>query len=510
MPKISSVLIANRGEICIRIAKTLKRLGIKVYGLESALDVGAAHLLHVDVAITLTGDTVQKSYLDIDQIVGLCKKHGIDAVHPGYGFLSENEDFAQALADAGIIFIGPGAEAIRRMGSKAEAKEIMIAAKVPTLPGYQGVEQSDEVLQAEAAKIGFPLLIKASAGGGGKGMRIVSVLDQFAGALKAARSEAMKSFGDDRVILEKYLVNPRHIEFQIFGDSKGNVIHLGERECSIQRRHQKIIEESPSPFIDDNLRTLMGKAAVDCGKALNYLNAGTVEFIVSEDRQFYFLEVNTRLQVEHPITEMVTGLDLVEWQIRVAQGEQLPLKQNQVSSRGHAIECRLYAEDPENSFLPSIGKLLYYMEPTAPFLRIDSGVNEHSEIGIYFDPMIAKVIVSGFDRAEAISRMIWALENYPVLGVKTNAAFLLAVLRHEAFRAGATQTHFIQDHLKNWKDTPGEEVQLLCAQILNNKAISAESARTSGQAGMMHHNSLSSMRPTPWNNLSGFRIGASS
>jgi acetyl/propionyl-CoA carboxylase alpha subunit len=327
MSAIRSVLIANRGEISIRIAKTLRRLGVKVIGLRSVLDEKAAHLSAMDAVLTLDGATVKDSYLNIAQIVDLCVKNQIDAVHPGYGFLSENAEFAQALKDAGVIFMGPNPDAIARMGSKANAKELMIQAGVPTIPGYQGEDQSEATLIAEASRIEWPLLIKASAGGGGKGMRIVREKDHFVTALKAARSEALKSFGDDRVILERYLTRPRHIEFQIFGDSFGNIIHLGERECSIQRRHQKIIEETPSPIMTPALREKMGQAAVACGKILNYSNAGTVEFIVDESGAFYFLEVNTRLQVEHPITEMVTGFDLVEWQWRIAQGEKLPFQQ---------------------------------------------------------------------------------------------------------------------------------------------------------------------------------------
>lgn len=501
MPSIRSVLIANRGEISIRIAKTLSRLGVRVIGLKSSLDVGAAHLKHMDQILPLEGDSVASSWLDTQQIVNLCVKNKIDAVHPGYGFLSENEDFAQALRNQGIVFMGPSPEAIARMGSKAEAKELMIRAGVPTIPGYQGIDNSDSVLMAEAHKIGYPLLIKASAGGGGKGMRIVRAESEFAKALDSARSEAKKSFGDDRVILERYITHPRHIEFQIFGDAHGNMIHLGERECSIQRRHQKIIEETPSPVMTPELRKRMGEAAVRCGQALKYQNAGTVEFIVDERGDFYFLEVNTRLQVEHPITEMLTGQDLVEWQWRIAQGEALPLTQEQVHFRGHALECRVYAEDPENAFLPSVGPLLYYHEPAAPFLRIDSGVNVQSEIGIYFDPMIAKVIVSGATRAEAISRMIWALENYPILGVKTNSAFLLSILRHDKFAEGETHTHFIEDHLSNWQLIPQPLTSALIEKLLNSPETSPPSVQQAGAAA------VPSTAASVWPSMTGFRIG---
>lgn len=462
MLTIRSVLIANRGEIAARIAKTLSRLGIMVYALESDLDRGAYHTRFADQVLKLNGESIRETYLNAEQILALVKSRKIDAVHPGYGFLSENAEFARACEEAGVIFIGPDSLSIAAMGSKARAKDLMIKAKVPTIPGYQGEDQSLATLAKEAKKLKYPVLIKASAGGGGKGMRIVRSDAELNGAIEGAKSEALKSFGDERLIIEKFIENPRHIEFQIFGDSHGNLIHLGERECSIQRRHQKIIEESPSTALDDDLRARMAAAAMACGRTLSYKNAGTVEFVVNDKGEFYFLEVNTRLQVEHPVTELCTGFDLVEWQVRVAEGKPLPVSQDNIIFRGHAIECRLYAEDAENKFLPSTGKILFYEEPAAPFLRVDSGVGLASEISIHFDPMIAKVIAVGATRDEAISRLKWALENYPVLGVKTNAALLLDVLSHREFLAGRVTTHFLDEHFATWHDEPqGEELILL-------------------------------------------------
>lgn len=499
MPKkIASVLIANRGEIAVRIAKTLARLGVRVYCLCSGLDPDAYHCSFADETLILKGDTLKETYLNGVQILALAKVHKIDAIHPGYGFLSENAEFAKACEDAGVIFIGPSSVAIAAMGSKANAKTLMIKAGIPVVPGYQGVDQSLEVLKTAAAKIGYPVLIKASAGGGGKGMRIVTQTKDLDKATASAQNEAQKAFGDSRLIIEKYITNPHHIEFQIFGDAHGNLIHLGERECSIQRRHQKIIEESPSPALNDALRTKMGVAAVLCGKALRYANAGTVEFVMSDKGEFYFLEVNTRLQVEHPVTEMRTGLDLVEWQIRVANGEKLPLKQADVVSRGHAIECRLYAEDAENGFFPSTGKILLYAEPTAPFLRIDSGVGANSSISLNFDPMLAKVIASGATRDEAISRLVWALENYPVLGVKTNAAFLIDVLKHADFKLGRTTTGFIAEYLPEWRDIPSQD-------MLSWLAAAAESSKTlaeTSKASVPHHQALE-----VWTRAQNFRVG---
>jgi acetyl-CoA carboxylase biotin carboxylase subunit len=473
MSSIQSVLIANRGEIAVRITKTLQRLGIKAYAVVSAADKNPLHARVADEVISLPGSTVGETYLNAALLVELCLKHKIDAVHPGYGFLSENAGFSKACRDAGIAFIGPSPEAIASMGSKAESKILMRKFGVPTIPGYDGEDQSPEVLSREALRIGFPVLLKASAGGGGKGMRVVEAEVELTGAIESAKNEGRKSFGDDRLIVEKYLKKPRHIEFQVFGDSHGHMIHLGERECSIQRRHQKIIEESPSPALTPELRARMGEAAIKAAKAVAYSNAGTVEMILDAEHNFYFLEMNTRLQVEHPVTELVTGLDLVEWQIRVARGECLPLTQEQVVFRGHAIECRVYAEDPENKFLPSIGPLLIYKEPTAPFLRIDSGVDEGSTIVLDFDPMISKVIAAGASREEAISRMLWALRHYPILGVKTNHAFLAAVLDHPVFHSGNISTGFLSENLPAYKDSPAPRLVEAFSRLLTADLVTA-------------------------------------
>ncbi len=493
--KIGSLLIANRGEIAVRIAKTARRLGLEVVGLASNLDINPLHKEYCDKILFLKGNNLSETYLNIEQIVDLMTANRLQAVHPGYGFLSENEDFAAACAAAGLIFVGPTADTIAAMGSKARAKDLMRQAGVPIVPGYQGRDQSDKILLKEAQKIGFPLLVKASAGGGGKGMRIVKASEDLAGAITQAKSEALKAFGDDHVILEKYVENPRHIEFQIFGDSQGNLVHLGERECSIQRRHQKIIEESPSPALTESLRAKMAEAALQCGRALAYQNAGTVEFILDQNQNFYFLEVNTRLQVEHPITEMRTGLDLVEWQIRVAEGEALPLTQNEIAFSGHALECRVYAEDPVSGFLPSIGTLHDCIEPQGPFLRIDSGVAKNSEISLHFDPMIAKVVTWGRERAQAISVMQAALKNYVILGVKTNQAFLGDVLSHSEFQNGKIHTHFLSDHFAAWQDAPSTEIQVL-AQGTWKKTPISKSVSAPNEA--LHD---------VWQSFKNFRVG---
>ena len=375
------------------------------------------------------------------------RRSGADAVHPGYGFLAENADFAAACLEAGLIFIGPTPEAIRRMGSKREAKLLMQAAGVPTVPGYQGEDQRDETFISEAGKIGFPLMVKAAAGGGGKGMRVVSEADALPEALAAARRESLSAFGDDTLILERVIAPARHVEFQIFGDQHGQIIHLGERECSIQRRHQKIIEETPSTALTPELRQRMGEAAVTAGRQIDYVNAGTVEFILDEAGNFYFLEVNTRLQVEHPVTEYVTGLDLVRWQIEIAEGRPLPLTQDEVRFSGHAIECRVYAEDPTNSFLPSTGDILLWREPSGDGVRVDAGILSGGAVSIYYDPMLAKIITFGADREEALRRMDRALSQTTLMGLRNNIAFLRRVLFHPEHVAGRLSTSFIEQHL---------------------------------------------------------------
>ncbi|HJR72378.1 MAG TPA: biotin carboxylase N-terminal domain-containing protein, partial [Luteimonas sp.] len=396
------ILIANRGEIACRVIRTARKLGIRTVAVFSEADADAQHVRLADEAYPIGGPRPQDSYLRGDAIIEAAKKSGAQAIHPGYGFLSENADFADAAETAGIVFIGPKAASMRKMGSKAGAKELMQAAGVPVVPGYTGEDQSPATLQREADRIGYPLMIKAAHGGGGKGMRIVRVLDEFLPALESCQREARNAFGRDRVLLERYVEKPRHIEIQVFADTHGNCVHLGERECSIQRRHQKVIEECPSPINDPELRQRMGAAAIKIAQAVDYIGAGTVEFLFSDvTREFYFLEMNTRLQVEHPVTELVTGFDLVREQIKVAAGWQLSFKQADVQWRGHAIECRVYAEDPDNNFFPSPGKITFLRVPAGPGIRDDSGVSEGDEVSIHYDPMISKLAAWGRTRVEA-------------------------------------------------------------------------------------------------------------
>ena len=447
--RLRRLLIANRGEIACRIIQTCRRLGIETTAVHSAADTRARHVREADTAVAIGGAAPAESYLDGHRIIEAALAAGVDAIHPGYGFLSENAGFAQACREAGLVFVGPRADTIRRMGSKSEAKAIMEDAGVPVVPGYHGDEQSPESLAKRAAAIGFPLLIKASAGGGGKGMRVVRDAAGFPEALAAARRESMKAFGDDRVILERYIERPRHIEVQVFGDRHGNIVHLWERECSTQRRYQKVIEESPSPLLDEDTRGRMTAAAVEAARAVDYLNAGTVEFIVSPEREFWFMEMNTRLQVEHPVTEMITGLDLVEWQLRVAAGEPLPLAQGEIPRRGHAVEARIYAEDPASHFLPSTGRIRRLRAPQRhPAIRLDSGIEEGDEVSHHYDPMLAKLIVHGIDRPECIGRMREALAYTAVAGIATNLPLLRAMAAHPLFAAGEVDTGFLDRELE--------------------------------------------------------------
>ncbi|MFO8077059.1 MAG: acetyl-CoA carboxylase biotin carboxylase subunit [Thermoplasmatota archaeon] len=447
------ILIANRGEIAVRIIKACQELGIQTIAIYSDVDKKAPHVLLADETVCLGDPTPVESYLNIPKIIKIAKEKEAEAIHPGYGFLAENPDFAETCNKAGIKFIGPSPKVISLMGDKIAAKKTMQKAKVPVIPGYHGSKQDDDALVEEGKKIGFPLLVKAAAGGGGKGMRIVKTKDDLLEAIEGAKRESKSSFGDDNVFLEKYLDKPRHIEFQILADEQGNTIHLFERECSIQRRHQKIIEESPSPVMTDELREKMGESAVRAAKAVGYENAGTVEFMVDKDLNYYFMEMNTRLQVEHPITEMTTGIDLVKWQLRIADNEPLTLKQKDLVQRGHAIECRIYAEDAENGFLPSVGMLKKVEEPNGPNIRVDSGIISNIQVSAYYDPMLSKLIVSAENRAEAIKKMIWALSHYAVLGITSNISFLKKVIEHEQFQKGNTTTHFIDNYFKDWTIT---------------------------------------------------------
>ena len=447
MTIIRKVLVANRGEIACRIMRTCRSMGIATVAVFSTIDAQARHVREADEAVHIGDNPATASYLNIEALIEAARRTGADAIHPGYGFLAENADFAAACLEAGLIFIGPTPDAIRRMGSKREAKLLMQAADVPTVPGYQGEDQSDERLLEAAGKIGYPIMVKAAAGGGGKGMRVVAQAEALPDALAAARREALSAFGDDTLILERVISPARHVEFQIFGDQRGNIIHLGERECTIQRRHQKIIEETPSTALTPELRERMGKAAVTVGRQIDYVNAGTVEFILDESGNFYFLEVNTRLQVEHPVTEYVTGLDLVRWQIEVAEGQPLPFTQEQLRFSGHAIECRVYAEDPANNFLPATGDILLWREPAGDGVRVDAGVSTGSTVSIYYDPMIAKIITYGANRSEALRRMDHALSSTSLMGVRNNIAFLRRVLFHPEHLAGRLSTDFIEQHL---------------------------------------------------------------
>jgi acetyl-CoA carboxylase biotin carboxylase subunit len=444
------ILIANRGEIAVRIIKACQEMGIKTVAVYSEADQHSPHVALADESINLGDPTPSESYLNIPKIIQNTISVEAEAVHPGYGFLAENPDFAKACGDSGITFIGPTPEVIRLMGDKIEAKKTIAQADVPVIPGYHGVKQDLPTLLKEGEKIGFPLLVKATAGGGGKGMRIVHSQDELEQSIESAKREAKSAFGNDAVFLEQYIDKPRHIEFQILADEHGNVIHLFERECSIQRRHQKIIEETPSPVLTPSLRETMGKAAVAAAKTVGYTNAGTIEFMVDGKKNFYFMEMNTRLQVEHPITEATTGIDLVKWQLRIASGMPLTLKQSDITQRGHALECRIYAEDPSNGFLPSIGTLEEVEIPLGPNIRNDTGVETGFSVSPYYDPMLAKLTVSSENRKESIEKMLWALSHYVVLGVTTNISFLKKVLEHPMFLKGIITTHFIDDHFKEW------------------------------------------------------------
>ncbi|MGH7109516.1 MAG: acetyl-CoA carboxylase biotin carboxylase subunit [Stellaceae bacterium] len=437
------ILIANRGEIACRIMRTARHMGIKTVAVYSDADAGALHVREADEAVRIGPPPAAESYLRIDHILDACRESGAEAVHPGYGFLSEHAEFATALAEAGIAFIGPGPKAIAAMGDKIESKKLAYAAGVATVPGHLDIIPDAANAVAVARAIGYPVMLKASAGGGGKGMRIARSDAEARDGFRAAQSEAKASFADDRIFIEKYIEEPRHIEIQVLGDAHGNIVYLGERECSIQRRHQKVVEEAPSPFLDGNTRAAMGRQAVALARAVDYRSAGTVEFIVDRERNFYFLEMNTRLQVEHPVTEFVTGLDLVELMIRIAAGETLPFGQDDVRLSGWAIEARVYAEDPVRNFLPSIGRLIRYRPPAGEGVRLDAGVFEGAEISLYYDPMIAKLVASGPDRDSAIARLSTALDNFYVSGVQHNIPFLAAVIGSPRFRAGALSTDFI-------------------------------------------------------------------
>ncbi|HTA40468.1 MAG TPA: acetyl-CoA carboxylase biotin carboxylase subunit [Candidatus Acidoferrales bacterium] len=466
---IRRLLIANRGEIAVRVARAAREMGIAPLGIYSQADENAYHLQFMDDARCVGPAPAGESYLNIDNVIAAAVSMKADAVHPGYGFLSERAKFARAVRDAGLIFVGPSPEAMAAMGSKIDAKRRVREFDVPTVPGYDGDDQTLPTLRVEAERVGFPLLIKASAGGGGRGMRVVESLAQFDELLDAAKREALAAFGDDAVLLERYLRDPRHIEFQVLADAHGNTLHLGERECSIQRRHQKVVEEAPSVALSPELRATMGAAAVRAAKSVDYVNAGTCEFMLDTDGSFFFLEMNTRLQVEHPVTELVYGIDLVQWQLRIANGEALTFSQEDVKPRGWAIETRIYAEDPANHMLPSIGTIARWSPPEGPGVRVDAGVTTGSEVSVYYDPMLAKLIVFGSDRAHAVARLTTALESFGIDGVRANVPLLLWIARNDAFRAGDTTTSFLAKYLDEsifTRSAVPREAALLCAAAL--------------------------------------------
>ncbi len=459
------ILIANRGEIALRVMRTCRAMSIETVTVYSDADAGSPHVRFAEEAVHLGAAPAKDSYLRIEKIVEAAQRAGADAVHPGYGFLSENAEFAEACVTAGLVFIGPSPQVIRQMGSKSAARRLLSTAGVPVVPGYDGDDQSVELLRSQILKIGFPVLIKASAGGGGKGMRVAQSESEIEEAVEAARREAEKAFGDGSLLLEKYVEGARHVEVQILGDERGNLVHLFERDCSLQRRHQKIIEESPSPAVNDELRRTMGEAAVMVGRAIGYTNAGTVEFILAPSGEFYFIEVNTRLQVEHPVTEMITGLDLVKLQIEIAEGKPLPFLQNDLKASGHAIEARLYAEDPANNFLPSTGKLYDWgMPDSIEGLRIDAGVEQGMGIGIHYDPILAKLIAHGGDRDAAIRKLVYALRQSSIQGLQTNRDLLIRLLEHQEFRQGRAHTGFIAEHLNELSS--GDDSQLSQASLV--------------------------------------------
>lgn len=493
---IDTLLVANRGEIACRVMRTAKAMGIQTVAVHSAIDASARHVREADLAVNLGGAKPADSYLRIDALIAAAKASGAQAIHPGYGFLSENAGFARAIEAAGLIFLGPPASAIDAMGSKSAAKALMEAANVPLVPGYHGEAQDVETFRAASNAIGYPVLLKAAAGGGGKGMKVVERESELAEALASAQREAQSSFGDSRMLVEKYVLKPRHVEIQVFADQHGNCLYLNERDCSIQRRHQKVVEEAPAPGLSAELRRAMGEAAVKAAQAIGYVGAGTVEFLLDERGDFFFMEMNTRLQVEHPVTELITGLDLVAWQIRVARGEALPIIQEQVPLIGHAIEVRLYAEDPDNDFLPATGTLALYREANAgPGRRVDSGVSDGDEVSPFYDPMLGKLIAWGENREEARLRLLAMLKETCVGGVRTNLAFLTRVLAHPAFANAELDTGFIPRHeaqlLPPVTELPAEFWQL------------AAEAFVQSEAPLQRHDDYYS----PWACNNGLRLG---
>jgi acetyl-CoA carboxylase biotin carboxylase subunit len=496
------ILIANRGEIACRVIRACRELGVRAVAVYSEADRAALHVARADEAYCIGPAPPLESYLNIEKLIETAQQAKCEAVHPGYGFLAENAAFADACAEAGLVFVGPSGDTLRLAGDKLGARRTMASAGVPIIPGMSaGAGEADDVT-AEAGKLGYPVMVKAAGGGGGKGMRVVGGDGELEECLGAARREAKGAFGDDTVYLEKCIVKPRHVEFQILADAHGNVVHLFERECSIQRRHQKIVEESPSPALDAKLRKKMGEAACEVARAVGYTNAGTIEFLLDADKNFYFLEVNARVQVEHPVTEMVTGVDIVKTQLAIAAGGDLPFAQKDLSRRGHAVECRIYAEDPAANFLPSAGKVVFLREPRGPGVRLDGGIYAGYDVPVHYDPILAKLITWGTDRDEARRRMAEALREYVIIGIGTTIPFLRDVIEHPAYAAGDTNTAFIAEYFPAWR----EEVP---AEVVEKALAAAAAAELVAGPGSLPAGGETRTAPTPWQTVGPWQNGAS-
>ena len=500
----SKILIANRGEIAVRVIRACREMGVATAAVHSEADRSSLHVQLADESVLIGPAPAAESYLNMSRIIRAARDTGAEAIHPGYGFLSENADFARLCENEGLVFIGPRSEALALVGDKVRARRMMEKAGIPIIPGMKAVSKDPAEFEIAARAIGYPVIVKASAGGGGKGMRIVHEEKDLRPAFEAGMREAKSAFGDESVYLEKYIQEPRHVEFQVLADNAGAMVHLFERECSIQRRHQKIVEETPSPALDPDLRARMAETAVKAMKAANYNNAGTVEFLLDQDRNFYFLEVNARLQVEHPVTEMATGVDLVRRQILIAAGERLDLRQEDLRQKGHALECRIYAEDPENNFLPSPGRILFLKEPQGPGVRLDGGIYGGWEVPIYYDPILAKLIVWAEDRETACRRMAAALDDFVVLGIHTTIGFLKAIVRHPEFRSGRTNTSFIKNLFEGWKEGGKSEEALRLALAA---AAFDDVAAAEGRPGADSAREANRDAAAPWKSLGRWRIG---
>lgn len=491
---MQKILVANRGEIALRVMRSAREMGIKTVAVYSEADRNALHVRYADEAVFIGEAPSNQSYLVGDKIIAACKQTGAEGIHPGYGFLSENASFARLVREAGLILIGPSPEAMEVMGNKLSAKAAALKYNIPMVPGSEEAITDVSEAKLRAVEVGFPILIKAAAGGGGKGMRIVDGPDDFEEQMGLAVSEAISAFGDGAVFIERYVSSPRHIEIQVLGDTHGNIVHLFERDCSVQRRHQKVIEEAPSSVLTPEIREAMGKCAVDVARSVNYTGAGTVEFILDEKLDFFFLEMNTRLQVEHPVTELITGIDLVKEQIRIARGEAISFKQEDLKIQGHAMELRVYAEDPDNNFLPDIGTLQTYVTPKGPGVRVDDGFEQGMEIPIYYDPMIAKLITYGKDRTEAIERMIRAIDEYNITGITTTLSFGRFVMQHEAFTSGNFDTHFVKKYFTPESLQTGNETEALIAALVMEKLLAAKKVAFAETVGVAESNWIKNRR----------------